>query len=72
MRLGEKLLAQQGGRMPKTMATEVRNFLLENKNQKQYKKGMSATSAHSVSSLYHMQHEDDTEKPIFCMDDPYW
>lgn len=58
--------------MPKTLATEVRNFLLDSKNQSQYRKGMKASGAHSASAIYHQTQVDDKNKPIFCMDDPYW
>lgn len=58
--------------MPKTLATEVRNYLLDASNQQQYRKAIKTTGAQAATSLYHMQSSDDQQQPIFSMDDPYW
>jgi hypothetical protein len=45
--------------MPKALATEVRNYLLDASNQQQYRKAIKATGAQAATSLYHMQSSDD-------------
>ncbi len=59
VRLGEKLLAEQGGRMPKALAKEVRNYLLDASNQQQYRKAIKTAGAQAATSLYHQQSSDD-------------
>ena len=56
VRLGEKLLAEQGGRMPKALATEVRNYLLDASNQQQYRKAIKTQGHHKTNKINKLSH----------------
>ena len=43
VRLGERLLSEQGARMPSNLARAVREMLLDQTNQQRYREGIKIT-----------------------------
>ena len=70
IRLGEKVLADQNERMPRDLAMAVKNFMLDERNSKNYRLAMKTTGPFNNSALYHKQKGE--ESSFYVVDDTYW
>ena len=68
IRLGEKLIHEQGGQVPQHMAVAVRQFMLDASNQELYRKSGQVTGAISNAKIYQGQQDQG----LLSVDDPYW
>ncbi len=70
IRLGEKVLADQGEKMPRDLAMAIKNYMLDAANAQGYREAMSRTGPLNNSAAYHKG--TASEAAFYVMDDPYW
>lgn len=56
--------------MPRDLAMFVKNFMLDERNSKNYRLAMKTTGPFNNSALYHKQKGE--ESSFYVVDDPYW
>jgi hypothetical protein len=77
IRLGEKLMsdsvATEHAKLPQDLAMSMKNYMLDYKNNMNYRDAMKITGPLNSSSLFHMQNQQSkSEGMAYCLDDPYW
>lgn len=73
VRLGEKMMSENGYVLSRDLQVAVKNYLLE--NQEEYRKAIKKTGPIDNTSLYRSvksQRDSNDQPVIFSMDDPYW
>lgn len=70
VRLGEKVMSENGYTLSIELQKAVKNYLLE--NSAKYQQAIKKTGPIDNTSLYRRVNSDSAVPAIFSLDDPYW
>lgn len=70
VRLGEKILIENGDKIPADMHLAVKNYMLKHSESYYAKDAMRRSGPLDSASLY--RSNEQQEDSIFNLDDPYW